>query len=337
MKLGSTLQVYAVTPPAPVPEAAAVPAVKTPYLYKGLAPLGSILSDGTYVSAIGAQGFKPFSGIDLSRFPTLDPTRVSKVGEPPAVTVHTAVSAEKVGFWSRVRGVASVVVGGGSGYSFVHMTQGVTQAQVAQGLGQVPGLQQHADGIACTVMQAIQSHVGHVAFVAIPTGTFAGAFANYLGYKKYAPAIGIAAGLLIFIPWFFLVKESSPYAGKWNMNAIETTYQQGIPPRQAMDEIKEDKDGLHLSHVEIEEDGKRENLTSYFIPDGREHPTDVPGEVVVTTQNGNTLTSTYSRNGQTVETDTRVLSSDQKSMTVTAARVEPSGQTVKDVTVYERQ
>ena len=333
MKFGPTLKVYAVTPPEPAPEAAATkPASPKPYLYPSLAPLGSILPDGTYVPV----GARALSGIDLSKFAALDLLKVSKLGDPPSVTVHPNVSAHKIGFWRQVKGARSVVATGVGSYSFLHMTQGVTHAQVVQGLGQVPILQQHAESVANTVLQAFHSHGGHALLIAVPTGTAASELAKLLGYKKYAAAIGIVAGALIFIP-FFLAKEPSPYVGKWNMNAIESSYQQGIPPRQAMDEIKEEKDGLFLSHVEIEEDGKRENVASHLMPDGREYPTGVPGEVVATTQKANTLTSTYSRNGKTVETDTRVLSSDQKSMTVTAVRVEPSGQTVKDVTVYERQ
>ncbi len=297
-----------------------------------LQPLGAVLGDGKYIGRL-AQELGMHSAINWSKLPSLQvmpnvtvkPTAVNSAKTPPDPDTPGLFARSKsaLGWWT---GTTTVVA----------FAQGVSQAQVAEHVAMLPISQQQAAGATDAIIRTLHSQAGNAVFVAVTVGGAGGALATLLGFKKSAPYVAVGVGIVALVI-ALLSKEHSPYAHTWKMKPMETIYQASIPPREAVETITEDKDGLRIDYRAIHEDGSRENTVAHINPDGHQHAADLPGVTVVTTSKANTLTSAYAKDGQKVETEVRDLSSDEKTMTVASTHLLPSGQTVKDVTVFERQ
>ncbi len=197
--------------------------------------------------------------------------------------------------------------------------------------------QSQASGFADSLVRFMRGQGGQAITIAVTFGGIGGAIATMLGYTKYAIAVGVLTGIAAVLLFFLIPNHPSPYEGKWTMNALETAYQAGVPPRQSTEEITEESRGLKIKRISILEGGQRERQTYQVHTDSAPFQSELTGDSVVTTRDGDTLTSVYSRNGQAVVREIMTLSADHKRMTVTTSKRAPSGELVDNVTVYDRE
>jgi len=313
-------------------------------------PLKTILPDGSHaaisplMARIAWQQFSgaPWSGIAVTPSQTglhltepvlraRDPRTYMQTEPTPAAA---AAPAAEPGFKDRSKAAWSVWSGT---TAVLHVTEGMSQAQISM-MGTAIGLPQtQANGIADSMIRFLHSQGGEAITFGVTFGGIGGAIATMLGYRRHALAVGIATGIAAFLFFVFVLHHASPFAGKWTMNALETVYQVGTPPRQAIEEVTEDNQGLKIKRVAILENGKRENQNYHVHTDGAAYKPDLTGDSAVTTKQGDTLTSVYSKDGQAVARETISLSADHKRMTVTTSSRAANGEFTENVTVYDRQ
>jgi hypothetical protein len=270
----------------------------------------------------------PAGGVPVSEGGKAKPAMASIAPSGPGET------AEEQGFKGRWKPAVGFV---SASNTVVNWTDAISHDQVVHAATFTGFVGAHqANTLADTTMNMVHSHGGHVVLVAVRIGGIAGAIAVLLGYKKQALAVTVITAIIALILLSVFGREKSPFIGKWNMNAIETNYQSGVPPRQAMEEISEDKDGLKITSTAIEEGGKRDYSTVQIHPDGKPHEAG-QGELLNASQKGHTLELERSRNGQVIEAEVRTLSPDEKKMTVTTSKRDGNGQSYKNVAVYDRE
>jgi hypothetical protein len=371
MRVGKPVSVFAITP-APNPPGGVPGGTTSPDSV--IQPLETVLPNGNVVGMsplIAKQGLRQFSTIDWSNypgFPASGPSWQRPIGGlggltkaqtpqgiPPPASPPTQAGAAKpsiVGMAPSApaaRPASSVAEDESlkerlkSGWGFlsgtttvVKVTEGMSRSDIIHHL---PGwvAPQQANSIADAAMKALHSHGAHAVFIAITGGGILAAIARLLGARpEQAATIGVIGGILLLVLFYSLMKEKSPFIGKWNLNAIETSYELGIPPRQAVEEITDDNGKLKITRTGIEEGGKRDNATLEITLDGRPHDTG-QGESVTATQKDHTLQLEFSRNGQASETEVQTLSADEKKMTVTTSGRSTNGTPYKNVAVYDRE
>jgi hypothetical protein len=303
-------------------------------------PLKTILGDGRQIdiSAVIANiGRQQFSTLPLvTGFPQpkakehesakTSPPQTDLARPEPCAEAPTIVTRSKDAFswWSGSKAVVAI-------------PQTATQDQVSDLLRHILPPQQ-ADGAAETALKFLHSHGGHALLVGITVGGLAGAILALFGYKKHIIGISIAAAIVAAGSAYFFGHEQNPIIGKWILNAIESHYQAGTPPREALYEIAEEGRGLKVSRVAIHEDGRHEDLAYHIDPNGKQHASvEKDTDSMTTSQVGNSLTTSYSKNGEVVSTETRSLSADQKRLTVTWLGRKANGEPYKNVAVYDRK
>lgn len=344
MKIAQQANLFALRPLPATESSTAAAQENTP----AVAPLQSILADGTHadisplLARIAARQFStaPWSGIavtpsqtELRRAESMLRARVNATTEQtPAAVVATPVADSS--FKDRSKAAWSVWSGT---TAVLHVTGGMTQAQIS-GIAAAAGLPQtQANGIADSMIRFLHGQGGEAITFGVTFGGIGGAIATMLGYRKHALPVGIVTGIVAFLFFVFVLHHASPFAGKWTMNALETVYQVGTPPRQATEEVTEDNQGLKIKRVAILENGKRESQSYHVHTDSAPYKPDLTGDSAVTTKQGDTLISVYSKDGQVVARETISLSADHKRMTVTTSSRAANGEFTENVTVYDRE
>ena len=148
---------------------------------------------------------------------------------------------------------------------------------------------------------------------------------------------------LALAPVFFvgsLFAQSDPAAGTWKLNAAKSRYSPGPAPKSNVITIVTAGDTLKISSRGIDGDGKptSTNYTATF--DGKDNRiTGAPAYDTVSHKriDANTTEQTRKKEGKTVQTATRKISADGKTMTVTSRGKTESGKALNNVAVYEKQ
>jgi len=144
-------------------------------------------------------------------------------------------------------------------------------------------------------------------------------------------AVLAAAGLLL--------AQDNPFVGTWKLNVAKSKYDPGPAPQSQM------RTWEASGTVTAKGIGATGNPTAYSYPingDGKKYPTNGPvpnGADTVSTKrvDANTFMANFTKAGKHVETATFKLSKDGKTMTITAKGVLPSGQSLNNSTLWEKQ
>jgi hypothetical protein len=181
-------------------------------------------------------------------------------------------------------------------------------------------------------------------------GTVAGSLV-VVGVDKLRPGtsakakytIGSAIGIVVAVAFFFLAQSRDPLAGKWTLDPVASTFSSGMPPRGETIEFSPDSSGLAVSDRIILPDGKSRALRYRLDLDGKEHPVREDERVIAggadtlrSFVEGNRFTTQFLKNGATEGFEQRVVSSDRKSLTITAVRHTAQGD-LRDIRQYERK
>ena len=135
-------------------------------------------------------------------------------------------------------------------------------------------------------------------------------------------------------------QASDPRVGTWKLNVAKSTYSPGPPPQSGTLKIEASAQGEKVSADGINAAGTP-TMTGYTANfDGKDYPlAGVPNADTVSLKRIDTRTTerTDKKDGKVVQTLTRVVSQDGKTMTVTSKGTNAQGQTVNNVAVWEKQ
>jgi hypothetical protein len=147
----------------------------------------------------------------------------------------------------------------------------------------------------------------------------------------------VVSSLLFAGPAF---AQSDPAAGTWKLNTAKSRYSPGPAPKSNLVTIVAVENGLKITGQGTDADGKPTSLSYTVTYDGKDKP--VTGSPDYDSTSGkkidaNTTELTRKKEGKTVQTATRKISADGKTMTVTSRGKTPSGKPLNNVAVFEKQ
>ena len=146
--------------------------------------------------------------------------------------------------------------------------------------------------------------------------------------------------LTVLVPVGALMAQAKdPILGTWQLDVAKSKYDPGPGPKMLTLTYEAVGDGIKVTTKGVDGQGKpiaTEYTANY---DGKDYP--VSGEtdyeaVSLKRVSPLSVTITRKKSGKVVETVTRVVSADGKTLTVTVTGTNAKGQTVHDVAVYGR-
>lgn len=299
MRIGKPVNVFAL--PAVQPQIPAL-TIANP------TPLKTILGDGSQapLSPLATRllydpsvlGFR-LQGLVSAPPPPQPPTAQAATAPAPAPTL-VARYKDASAWWT-------------GSQAFVHIPQAATHDQVASLLKDIMPANQ-ADSVTDAALKLVHSQGGHAVFIGLTVGGLAAAILAFFGCRKKI-IIGVSAALAVLAAGlgFFSGHQESPFAGKWTLNVLESHYEVGTPPREALDQIVAEGDGLKVTHAGVLNNGSRDDRTYQIGADGKG-------------QDANAGVS-----------EARTISADQKRMTVTWTGRTAAGTPYHNVAIYDRK
>jgi hypothetical protein len=140
------------------------------------------------------------------------------------------------------------------------------------------------------------------------------------------PQIGLAQGALI--------------GTTWKLNLAKSKFSPGPPPRSQTLSYQAEGQGMRGTNEGIDAQGNPTKAVVVIVTDGKSYPvTGVPDFDAASYKqvNDSTVEGTRTKAGRMVQTVTRVLSADGKTLTLTATGVNANGQQINVVAVYDKQ
>ena len=131
-----------------------------------------------------------------------------------------------------------------------------------------------------------------------------------------------------------------PFAGTWALNVAKSTFAPGPAPKSGQAFIASSGDNVKLIHEGVTSTGAAARWEYLANHDGKEYPmTGSPDADVVILKriSGSSVESTYKKDGKVTLVNTRTVSADGKTMTVTVKGTNAQGQKVNNVLVYEKR
>ena len=128
--------------------------------------------------------------------------------------------------------------------------------------------------------------------------------------------------------------------GTWRLNLAKSKYNPGPAPKSGTLIVEPEGQGLKATAEGVDAQGKPTKAEFVVIFDGNSHPvTGVPAYDASSYKRINDFTMEYTRtkNGNVIQTGTRVFSTDGKAATFTTKGVNANGQPINNVAVYERR
>ncbi len=135
--------------------------------------------------------------------------------------------------------------------------------------------------------------------------------------------------------------QNDPFAGTWKLNLAKSKYNAGTPPKSEMRTYEAQGDGEKLSVTGVAADGSRV-VWGYTVRfDGKPYPITGSGPggadaIAVKRVNARRVEATMLKGGKVIETASREVSQDGKTMTATAS-VAGENRPPLFVIVYDKQ
>ena len=133
--------------------------------------------------------------------------------------------------------------------------------------------------------------------------------------------------------------QADPTVGTWKLNLAKSKYNAGEPPKSSTVVIAAAGQGIKLTADTVLADGTARKISYTATYDGKDAVVtgtpDYDGMSLKKTANG--VEGSRKKAGKVVQTYTRVVSADGKTMTVTSTGTNASGGKVDNVQVYDKQ
>jgi hypothetical protein len=128
--------------------------------------------------------------------------------------------------------------------------------------------------------------------------------------------------------------------GVWKLNLAKSTFSPGPAPRSQTLTYERDGQAFRATNDGIDAQGNSTKGIFVYAYDGKSYPVTGVLDFDATTNkviNESTVEMTRTKAGKVVQTQTRVMSADGKTLTFRATGTNASGQQINNVAVYEKQ
>ena len=135
-------------------------------------------------------------------------------------------------------------------------------------------------------------------------------------------------------------QATDPRIGTWKLNAAKSKYDPGPPPQSLTVKVEPAGQGEKVTAEFVNMDGTRATTVYTANFDGKDSPligSPIANTVALKRVNPHTTARTDKKEGKVIQTLTRVVSQDGKTMTVTVKGTNAQGQVVNNVIVFDKQ
>jgi hypothetical protein len=160
-----------------------------------------------------------------------------------------------------------------------------------------------------------------------------------LNHAKVLGAIVFASALVVALGVNSDAQTPVPGLGTWKLNLAKSKFSPGPAPKSAMVTFTAAGQGVKAVIDGIGPDGGKTHWEYTADFDGKPHPVtgNPDGDMVVAKRvNATTVETTYTLKGKPTTVNTRVVSADGKTMTVTSKGTNAQGQRVDNMQFYEK-
>ena len=134
--------------------------------------------------------------------------------------------------------------------------------------------------------------------------------------------------------------QTDPAVGTWKLNPAKSKYDPGPVPKSNTIVITKAGNGIKVSAKGVDAEGNPTTTDYTVVYDKKDVPvkgTPAYDTVAASRIDPNTTQLTRKKGGKVVQTATRAISSDGKTMTVTTTGTDEKGRKVNNVAVFDRQ
>lgn len=151
----------------------------------------------------------------------------------------------------------------------------------------------------------------------------------------------VAVTLVVVLAGTTLAQSSDSNIGTWKLNVAKSKYSAGTAAKSASFKVEAAGAAVKVTVDGVAADGTVLHWAYTAHYDGKDNPitgNTQNGDVVAATRvDANTTRSIYKKGGKVTVSQTSVVSSDGKTMTISAKGTNTLGQTVDTVAIYDKQ
>ena len=158
--------------------------------------------------------------------------------------------------------------------------------------------------------------------------------------RSVVASVVLVGGLSLVVGSGSVSAQTDPATGTWKINLAKSKYVPGPAPKSNVITITATASSYHVTAKGEDAAGKPTSIDYMATFDGKDSP--VKGAPAYDTTaikriDANTTEQTRKKEGKTVQTATRKISADGKTMTVTTRGKDEAGRTLNTVAVYDKQ
>ena len=145
---------------------------------------------------------------------------------------------------------------------------------------------------------------------------------------------------ILFMGFALSAQAADPIVGTWKLNVAKSTYSPGPAPKSLTAKIEAAGEGEKVTADGVRGDDTPIQVVYTAQYDGKDHPitgSPMADTVSLKRLDANTTERTDKKGGKVVQTLTRKLSSDGKTMTVTIKGIDAEGRPINNLAVLEKQ
>ena len=134
--------------------------------------------------------------------------------------------------------------------------------------------------------------------------------------------------------------QANPFVGTWVLNVAKSTFTPGPAPKSQTGIYEVVGAGVRVNSTGVDGQGKPISTRYTANFDGKDYPVTGNADydaIVLRRVDANTIEFTRKRAGKVVQTGTNVVSKDGKTRTITVDGTNAQGQTVHNVSVYDKK
>jgi hypothetical protein len=159
--------------------------------------------------------------------------------------------------------------------------------------------------------------------------------------KRACLSAAIAGVFTAVLAGTALAQAADPQIGSWTLNLAKSTFSPGPAPKSGTTKIEAAGAGAKVIVDQAMADGTMRHWEFTANYDGKDSPVtgnNPDADMVARTRvNANTVATVSTKGGKVTTSQTSAVSADGKTRTVTTKGVNAAGQTVNNVSVYDRQ
>ncbi|MDQ3260786.1 MAG: hypothetical protein M3Q00_08390 [Pseudomonadota bacterium] len=146
--------------------------------------------------------------------------------------------------------------------------------------------------------------------------------------------------VILFMGFALSAQAADPLVGTWKLNVAKSTYSPGPAPKSLTAKIEAAGEGEKVTADGVRGDDTPIQVEYTAQYDGKDHPitgSPIADTVSLKRLDANTTERTDKKGGKVVQTLTRKLSSDGKTVTVTIKGTDAEGRPINNLAVFEKQ